>query len=172
MNPTGYENLEKAVMAENRQRHAQLEWTKEQMVRVTGINRRTIEKRLEDLQPLRKEGAMAIYSAPACFRAAMVLARPVGNNAERLATAQANRAERKDQIESGEVIPTNRVIQAWEDLVLLFRQRLVNAGNNLESQGKLDHAQRVALDGEINSALAELSKAISYNADKIEKEEK
>ena len=172
MNPTGYENLEKAVMTENRQRHAQLEWTKEQMVRVTGINRRTIEKRLENLQPLRKEGAMAIYSAPACFRAAMVLARPAGNNAERLATAQANRAERKDQIESGEVIPTNRVIQSWEDLVLMFRQRLVNTGNNLESQGKLDHAARVALDAEINAALSELAKEISYSADKIEKEEK
>jgi hypothetical protein len=102
----------------------------------------------------------------------MKLARPAGNNAERLATAQANRAERKDHIESGEVIPTNRVIQAWEDLVLLFRQRLVNAGNNLESQGKLDHEQRVALDSEINAALAELAKKISYKADEEERNDR
>jgi hypothetical protein len=88
-NQTGLDRLAKAVMAENRQRHTQLEWTKEQMVRVTGITRKTIEKRLEDLQPLRKEGAMAIYPAPACFRAAMKLARPAGNNTERLAAAQA-----------------------------------------------------------------------------------
>jgi len=168
-NQTGFDRLEKAVRAAGGKQQAQLEWTKGQMQRVTGIAYETINSRLADLLPIRKEGSAAIYLAPACFRAAMKLSRPAGNSAERLARAQANRAERKDQLEAGEAIPTNRVIQSWEDLVLMFRQRLVNTGNNLESQGKIDHAARVALDAEINAAFSELSKEISYKADTEEK---
>jgi hypothetical protein len=90
---------------------------------------------------------------------------------ERLAklTAERKMTELKLALEQGNSIPTEDVVEAWSDVVLMMKQRLVNTGHNLQSTGKLNHDQRLAVDGEINAALSELSKEISYKADAEEK---
>ena len=151
----------------------QIEWSLRQLSLVTGIDRHEIKKRLLGLDAVPgKEGAK-IYKAPECFRALIRgSVKPRGGAAERKAIAEANRAERKDLLEAGSIIPADKAGQVWEDLTMMFRQRALNVGNNLESQGKINHEQRIALDAEIKSALSELSKAIDYKAGEIEKEEK
>ncbi len=148
----------------------QTEWTINQLSLVTGIDRRTCIKRLAEVSPEKETTNGRIYLSPACFQAVMQTARKKGNAAERLALANAERAERKNNVESLKYIPTDRVAQAWEDLIVLCKQRILNVGNNLESQGKINHEQRLAIDAENKSALAELSKDISYKADKEESE--
>ena len=148
----------------------QIEWSANQLSLVTGIDRRTVVKRLMEITPKEETTNGKIYLAPACFQAIMTVEKKRQGAAERLAIANANRAERKDLVEAGNTITIDRAEAAWEDLVILFKQRSLNVGNNLESQGKINHDQRVALDYEIKSALSELSKEISYRADKEEKD--
>ena len=151
----------------------QIEWSLRQLSLVTGIDRHEIKKRLLGLDAVPGKRGDPVYKAPECFRALIKgSVKPRGGAAERKAIAEANRAERKDLLEAGSIIPADKAGQVWEDLTMMFRQRALNVGNNLESQGKINHEQRIALDAEIKSALSELSKAIDYKAGEIEKEEK
>ena len=150
----------------------QLDWNLNQLRIVTGKDQRTIQKRLAGTLPVESGGKIKFYRAPDCFRKIFQGDKPRQGAAERLAIANANRAERKDSMEEGSIIPLMAAVDAWEDLTTLFRQRALNIGNNLESRGKLNHEQRVVLDAEVKDALAELAKEISYKADKIEKEER
>jgi len=84
-------------------------------------------------------------------------------------TAERKITELKLALEEGESIPADNAGQAWEDLTLLMRQRLLSTGHNLESQGRIDHAQRLAVDAEVKAALSELAREINFRADEEEK---
>jgi phage terminase Nu1 subunit (DNA packaging protein) len=87
----------------------------------------------------------------------------------RFDAARASREELKLALEQGNSIPTEDVIEAWSDVVLMMKSRLLSAGHNLESRGLITHDVRVLVDGEVTEALSELSKAISYRADAEQK---
>jgi phage terminase Nu1 subunit (DNA packaging protein) len=90
---------------------------------------------------------------------------------ERLAklTAERKMTELKLALEQGNSIPTEDVFEAWADLIMMMKQRLLSAGHNLQSTGKLNHDQRLAVDAEITGALSELARKINYRADAEEK---
>ena len=91
---------------------------------------------------------------------------------KRFNEAHAAREELKLQLESGDSIHVDVVSEAWLDLIVMMKQRLLAAGHNLESVGKITHDQRVAVDAEITGALSELGKNIACWADEIEAREK
>lgn len=93
---------------------------------------------------------------------------------ERLAklTAERKMTELKLALEQGNSIPTEDVIEAWSDVVLMMKSRLLSAGHNLQSTGRLNREQRGAVDAEITGALSELARKINYRANAVEAEEK
>lgn len=90
---------------------------------------------------------------------------------ERLNAAKANREERKDKQEAGDTIPAPIVYSAWENIVLIFRERVLKIGNNVQSKSGLNESQRKAVDQEAGDALRELEKRLNYQAEEYEKEE-
>lgn len=84
---------------------------------------------------------------------------------ERLTKAQASREERKDRMESGEDIHSDIVRRGWSDVCLLFRQRMLAVGNNVQSKSGITEPQRAAIEQEIADGLRELDKRIHYAAE-------
>jgi hypothetical protein len=80
--------------------------------------------------------------------------------------------ELKLALEQGNSIPTEDVIEAWSDVVLMMKSRLLSAGHNLQSTGRLNREQRGAVDAEITGALSELARKINYRANAVEAEQK
>lgn len=93
---------------------------------------------------------------------------------ERLAklTAERKMTELDLAQAEGAAIPTATVIDEWSDLVVMMKQRLLSAGHNLQSTGKLSLDQRLAVDAAISDALSELARKINYRANAVEAEEK
>ena len=81
---------------------------------------------------------------------------------ERLTIAKAKREERKDRMEAGEDIAAQSVFRAWENIVLIFRERMLHVGNNVQSKAGLTELQRKAIDQEVSDALRELMKKMVY----------
>jgi len=90
---------------------------------------------------------------------------------ERSNLAKAKREERKDKIESGEIIEANTVIKAWENVTVTWRQRMLKVGNNVQSKVGLNEQQRKAVDDEVSEGLKELDKKLNYAADIADEDE-
>ena len=91
---------------------------------------------------------------------------------ERLTKAQASREERKDRAEAGEEIKLEVAKSDWANVVLMFRQRMLSIGNNVQSKCDLTEAQRKMIEQEVADGLRELEKKMTYKAEQIEQEEK
>jgi phage terminase Nu1 subunit (DNA packaging protein) len=90
---------------------------------------------------------------------------------ERLTKAQASREERIDRAEAGEEIKLEVAKSDWSNVVLMFRQRMISVGNNVESKCGLTEAQRKSIEQEISDGLRELEKKMTCKAEEIEQEE-
>jgi hypothetical protein len=107
------------------------------------------------------------YPLRPCLRALYLYAKSSKHEPamERLTKAKASREERRDRIEAGEVIESNQVTRAWENIVLLFRQRVLRIGNNIQSKCGVADPVRKAIDEEVSVALIELQKDLNYASD-------
>jgi hypothetical protein len=140
----------------------QTEWSLRQLSLVTGIDRHEIKKRLLGLDAVPGKRGDPVYKAPECFRALIRgSVKPRGGAAERKAIAEANRAERRDQVEAGEFARISDMDEEWIERTILLKQHLDLIGHNLESQGKIDRATRVLMDCSIRESLLELHKKIT-----------
>ena len=91
---------------------------------------------------------------------------------ERKLKAEASILERKDRREAGETIEADQVFKAWENITLVFRQRVLRIGNNVQSKAGLSDHQRKSVDQECADAFRELEKKLNYFAEQEEEEEK
>ena len=90
---------------------------------------------------------------------------------ERFNRAQANREERKDKMEAGETVSISTVLKKWEDVLLIFRERVMRIPNNMQSKCGLTEPQRKSAEQEVSDALNELKKKVIYEAEKSDEEE-
>ena len=87
---------------------------------------------------------------------------------ERLTKAQASREERKDRMEAAEDIHADVVFKQWENVILIFRERMLRVANNVQSKCGLTEIQRKAIEQEVSDGLRELDKKIVYTAEQID----
>lgn len=90
---------------------------------------------------------------------------------ERKLRAEASILERKDRREAGETMDAEQVFKAWENVTLIFRQRILRIGNNVQSKAGLNDAQRKSVDTECADACRELEKKLIYTAEQEESED-
>lgn len=93
---------------------------------LTGVDRRTIKKRLEDLKPI-KEKTAHLYET----REALPLIflsddeYDLSKERARLAHHQANKTELESKVLKGDLIPANEVLARWEKMVSGFRAKIL-----------------------------------------------
>lgn len=90
---------------------------------------------------------------------------------ERKIRAEASILERKDKREAGDTLDIEVVKKSWENVTLIFRQRILRIGNNSQSKAGLNDSQRKSIDLECADALRELEKKLIYMAELEEVED-
>jgi hypothetical protein len=76
--------------------------------------------------------------------------------------AERRMAERKDRMEEGDAIARPAITDAWSNIILIFRERMLRIGNNVQSKAALTELQRAAVEQEVSDALHELKKKLVY----------
>ena len=76
---------------------------------------------------------------------------------DRLYAAQAQRAERLNQVEAGELIPAGKIEEEWKDIVITIRQRLLAIPARVAAAHPGNSEIVKTVDREIRAALANLA---------------
>lgn len=142
------------------------EWSINALYEVTGIDRRTIKKRLDCVKPARFEGKgkkrAALYRGPAAFKAIFGgngQARPkLLESEERIAAAEARIKEVKAAEEEGRVVEVELVAKAWEAIITGAKQKLLALGNTFQSRYGNDPRARKIIDDLTDEICTDLSK--------------
>jgi|ERR1700690_114085 len=145
----------------------QIAWTINQLFKVTGLDRATLAIRLAHLKP-EIQGRDKIYHAPHCFKAILISDKRRNEDKAglKLLTAKANREERKDRMEDGEIISISDAHAELEDMQQSVKQKMLSLGNNLQSILNLDEAGRKTVDRIVRDILVELSKPVEFSPKK------
>ncbi|MCP3850112.1 MAG: hypothetical protein GY694_07755 [Gammaproteobacteria bacterium] len=129
---------------------------------LTGIDRRTIKKRLENLTPV-IDGSSHKYET----KQALPLLYGVDDGEydlteerARLAHHQANKTSLEEQVLKGDLIPAEEVLSKWEKMVSNFRAKMLaiptKTSHLLINVGEFDEVESI-LKTQVYEALKELS---------------
>ena len=128
---------------------------------LSGVDRRTIKKRLEDLKPIKK-GSSHLYET----REALPLIflsddeYDLSKERARLAHHQANITQLESQVLKGELNPADEVLSQWEKMVSGFRAKMLamptKTSHLLVNVQEFDEVESI-LKSHIYEALKELS---------------
>lgn len=147
-------------------------WSVNALSDETGIDRRTIKKRLAKLTPAKTEKDRSGHASPLYhgFEAFPALyganghaeVSTIDESEARLKAAQAGREELKLQREREEVIETETVYRLWEAICTAVRGKVDRLPSKVESRLGLTPKQRKALEHETDEILGDLAKPIDY----------
>jgi len=90
---------------------------------------------------------------------------------ERKIAAEASILERRDRREAGDTMTGDEVYRAWENVIVILRERILRIGNNAQSKAGLNEQQRKVVDQESFDALRELEKKLNYFANEVDEED-
>jgi phage terminase Nu1 subunit (DNA packaging protein) len=128
---------------------------------LTGVDRRTIKRRLEDLKPI-KEGRAFLYESREALPLLFLSKDEYDLSKERarLAFWQANKTELESEVLKGELIPADQVWQQWERMVSNFRAKMLSlptkTGHLLLNIADFEEIEAI-LKNHVYEALKELS---------------
>ncbi len=146
---------------------------------LTGVDRRTVKKRLERVDPRDHEGEIAYYLAadalPFIYQVASKseqedesgnLIPPIETSEARKAAADAEMFEMKRDKMKDLLLDLPTAERTWENIVLGVRQKILGLPTKLESQfveGMKTKDLRTILDTEVDEILTDLSKPVTYD---------
>lgn len=145
---------------------------------LTGVDRRTVKKRLLELPSKPGPKGALLYDPQAALKAVLFPDTPeapeLGDtppkwvSEAKFAAAQARREEIRLAIEDGSAIAADDAKRAWESVVVATKQKILAIPSKAESRhvdGMTAKELRAMLDVEVREALEEMSVAPDYKQD-------
>jgi phage terminase Nu1 subunit (DNA packaging protein) len=145
---------------------------------LTGIDRRTVKKRLLGLPSKHGPKGALLYDPQAALRAVMFPDQPESDelgdtppkwvSEARFAAAQAKREEIRLAMDEGAAIDAEDVKRAWTAVVVATKQKILAIPSKAESRhvdGMSAKDLRLMLDVEVREALEEMATAPEYKVD-------
>jgi phage terminase Nu1 subunit (DNA packaging protein) len=142
---------------------------------LTGVDRRTVKKRLLELPSKPGPKGALLYDPQAALRAVMFPDTPeapeLGDtppkwvSEAKFAAAQAKREEIKLAIEDGQAIPADQVFRAWESVLVSTKQKILAIPSKMESRhvdGMNSRQVREMAEVEVREALEEMAVVPDY----------